>query len=147
MNEALELAKDAYLHGEIPVGAVIYCNSRKEIIARANNIVERANLPTKHAEIVAIEQACEFLADKALINCDLYVTLEPCLMCASAIAYARVKRLYYIAPNYNLGAVETYMQYFTQSNCHHRLEIYPMHDTTYAGYEKMLNEFFAHLRK
>jgi tRNA(Arg) A34 adenosine deaminase TadA len=106
----------------VPVGAVIVRDGR--VIAAAGNRPREAHDPTAHAEVLAIRRACEVLADERLTGCDLYVTLEPCTMCAAAIAFARIRRLYFGAPDPKGGAVEHGVRFFQQPTCHHAPEVY-----------------------
>lgn len=122
MEEALRLARDAAARGEVPVGAVIVRDG--EIIARGANRPLEKHDPCAHAEIEAIRAAAAYLGQDRLNDCDLWVTLEPCAMCAGAIAHARIKRLYFGATDAKGGAVEHGPQLFSQSTIHHRPEIY-----------------------
>lgn len=122
MSSALTLAAQAAESGEVPVGAVVVCEGK--IIASTHNLVESTNDPTAHAEILAIRKAAEVLVSPRLVNCDLYVTLEPCAMCAQAISFARIRRLYFGAYDPKGGGVENGARIFTQTTCHHKPEIY-----------------------
>ena len=122
MRRALDAARDAALAGEVPVGAVVVKDG--VIIAVAANAPRTLSDPTAHAEIQAIRSAALVLGSDRLEGCDLWVTLEPCAMCAGAIAHARIARLYYGAPDAKGGAVEHGPRLFTQATCHHRPEIY-----------------------
>ncbi len=122
MEEAIELAKEAARQGEVPVGAVVVLEG--QIIARAHNLVESSRDPTAHAEILALRQAAQILKVSRLGGCDLYVTLEPCTMCASAIAHARIKRVYYGAYDPKGGAVDHGVRFFTQPTCFHHPEVF-----------------------
>ncbi|NJM51093.1 MAG: nucleoside deaminase [Sphingomonadales bacterium] len=122
MDEALRLARQAAEAGEVPVGAVIVKNG--EIVGRGANRPMAAHDPTAHAEIAAIRDAAQALGSDRLIGCDLWVTLEPCAMCAGAIAHARIGRLYYGADDAKGGAVAHGPKLFTQPTIHHRPEIY-----------------------
>lgn len=122
MQMALEEAQAAAAAGEVPVGAVIVA-SDGQVLARARNAMRRDNDPTAHAEIAAIRVACEKLGNERLTDCDLYVTLEPCPMCAGAIAEARLRRLYYGAADVKGGAVDHGVALFAQSSCHHAPEV------------------------
>ena len=113
-------ARDA---GEVPVGAVIVDGTSGEVIAAAHNLTETGNDPTAHAEILAIRAAALKLKSPRLITCDLYVTLEPCAMCAAAIAHARLRRLYFSAYDPKGGGVEHGARFFHQPTCHHRPEV------------------------
>ncbi|PCJ29711.1 MAG: tRNA-specific adenosine deaminase [Rickettsiales bacterium] len=145
MRAALIEAEKAYAAGEIPVGCVIVCKDTGQIIARAHNIMQKNNNPNMHAEIIAINHACGQLGNKSLSNCDLYVTLEPCTMCASAISNARLACLYYGASDPKQGAVEHGVRFYTSNSCFHRPEIY------YGLYceesEELMKGFFSQLRK
>src|SRR5688572_13160063 len=116
-----ELARD---RGEVPIGAVVV-SAGGEILAQAGNRALQLNDPTAHAELLAIRAACARLGSERLIGCDLYVTLEPCPMCAAAISFARVRRLYYGASDPKSGGVEHGPRIFNQPTCHHAPEIYP----------------------
>lgn len=121
MRRALDIARRAASSGEVPVGAVVVRDG--EVIATAANATRSGNDPTAHAEIVAIRAACAALGTDRLTNCDLWVTLEPCAMCAGAIAHARVARLYYAAPDPKGGGVEHGARVFAHQTCHHRPDI------------------------
>ncbi len=123
MDAALDEARAAAARGEVPVGAVIV-NGAGTIIARAGNRTRAWNDPTAHAEIVAIRAACATLASERLPECDLYVTLEPCPMCAAAISFSRIRRLYFGALDAKGGAVESGPRLFNQPVCHHAPEVY-----------------------
>lgn len=123
MRAALDAARDAAAAGEVPVGAVIVQAGR--IVAQAGNAPRRLTDPTAHAEIRVIREAASRLGRDRLEDCDLWVTLEPCAMCAGAIAHARIARLYYAAPDPKGGAVEHGPRFFAQPTCHHRPELYP----------------------
>ncbi len=122
MRRALDAARDAALAGEVPVGAVVIRDG--QVIAAAGNAPRRLNDPTAHAEMLAIREAARVLGRDRLEDCDLWVTLEPCAMCAGAIAHARIARLYYAAPDAKGGAVEHGPRFFGQPTCHHRPEVY-----------------------
>ena len=124
MITALEHALYAHVSGEVPVGAVIVQRSSGQIISSGYNQVETDNSPLRHAEIIAIEMACKELKTKNLSECDLYVTLEPCTMCTSAISHSRIGRLFYGASDVKQGAVEHGVRFFTQTTCMHRPEVY-----------------------
>lgn len=123
MQQALALARDAEALGEVPIGAVIVQNG--EIVAAAHNETRTTNDPTAHAELLAIRRAAALLGAERLNGCDLWVTLEPCAMCAGAIAHARVARLYYAAGDPKGGGVEHGARVFDQPTCHHRPSVYP----------------------
>lgn len=122
MAEALEEAEAAGKRGEVPVGAVIV--GRGEILARAGNRTLELKDPTAHAEILAIRAACARLGTERLMDCDIHVTLEPCAMCAAAISFARLRRLYWAADDAKGGAVEHGARFFAQPTCHHAPECY-----------------------
>lgn len=121
MRQALALAAAAAERGEVPVGAVIVREGRA--IATGANETRIGNDPTAHAEIVAIRAACAALGTDRLTDCELWVTLEPCAMCAGAIAHARIARLCYAAPDPKGGGVEHGARVFAQATCHHRPEV------------------------
>lgn len=123
MALALQAARDAAAAGEVPVGAVVVRGDA--VIAVAGNATRLPPDPTGHAELRAIRMAAEALGDDRLTGCDLYVTLEPCAMCAGAIAHARIARLYYGASDPKGGAVEHGARVFDQPQCLHRPEVYP----------------------
>lgn len=122
MLDALDAAFEAGEKGDVPVGAVIVKDGK--IIATASNRVERDTDPTAHAELLVIRQAAKALGDVRLVDCDLYVTLEPCAMCAQALAHARVRRLYFGAYDPKGGGVEHGAKIFERSTCHHKPEVY-----------------------
>src|SRR5258705_2495584 len=122
MDLALKAAQNAGKAGEVPIGCVIVLNG--EVIATAGNRTLTDRDPTAHAEILAIRQAAEVVGSERLVDCDLYVTLEPCTMCAAAISFARIRRLYYGAPDPKGGAVESGVRFFSAATCHHGPELY-----------------------
>lgn len=142
MALALEEARLAAARGEVPVGAVVVRRGR--ILARAGNRTRELADPTAHAEILAIRAACQTLDDERLTGCDLYVTLEPCPMCAAAISFARIRRLYFGAADPKGGAVEHGVRLYSDPTCHHRPEVYG----GIAGSEaaEMLRDFFRDRR-
>lgn len=142
MRRALDIARQAARVGEVPVGAVIM--RRGELVATGGNNTRCENDPTAHAEIVAIRAACAKLGTDRLTDCDLWVTLEPCAMCAGAIAHARIARLYYAASDPKGGGVEHGARVFSHQTCNHRPDI-----TTGLGEAEsavMLRRFFAEKR-
>lgn len=140
MGMALTEAEAAARAGEVPVGAVIV-GPTGAVLARAHNRMRGHHDPTAHAEITAIRAACAALGNERLTGCDLYVTLEPCPMCAGAIAEARLARLYYGAADMKGGAVDNGIALFAQASCHHRPEIYGgLRETDCAA---LLRDFFA----
>ncbi|GJD30698.1 tRNA-specific adenosine deaminase [Methylobacterium adhaesivum] len=122
LSAAFDAARRAALAGEVPVGAVVVQDGRT--IATAHNRPRALKDPTAHAEILAIRAACQILGDERLTGCDLYVTLEPCAMCAGAIAFARIRRLYFGAYDPKGGGVEHGPRVFNQPTCHHAPEVY-----------------------
>jgi tRNA(adenine34) deaminase len=122
MDLALAEAEAARDLGEVPIGAVIV-GPDGEVLARAGNRTLGMHDPTAHAELLAIRQACAELGSERLVDCDLYVTLEPCAMCAAAISFARIRRLYFGAPDPKGGAVEHGPRFFAQPTCHHAPEL------------------------
>jgi tRNA(adenine34) deaminase len=138
MDQALEQAKKAETMGEVPIGCVIVRDGA--VLAAAGNRTLTDRDPTAHAEILAIRAAAEALGSERLVNCDLYVTLEPCTMCAAAISFARIRRLYYGAADPKGGAVDSGVHFFAQPTCHHAPEVYSsVGESEAAG---MLREFF-----
>jgi len=123
MQLALEEARAAAARGEVPVGCVIVRNG--EVVARAGNRTLADKDPTGHAELIAIRAAAKALGSERLVDCDLYVTLEPCPMCAQAISFARLRRVYWGAPDPKGGGIEHGPRIFDQPTCHHRPELYP----------------------
>ena len=142
MRLALDLARAAGEAGEVPVGAVIMRG--EDVIATSANAMRAAFDPTAHAEMVAIRAAAAALSNERLADCDLWVTLEPCAMCAGAIAHARIGRLYYAAPDPKGGAVAHGPRLFQQPTCHHRPEVYCGIGEAEAA--EMLRGFFAERR-
>jgi len=140
MELALAEAEAAAARGEVPVGAVIVSADGK-VLAQEGNRPRELNDPTAHAEILAIRAACAALASERLEGCDLYVTLEPCAMCAAAISFARLRRVYYGASDPKGGGVEHGARFFAQATCHHAPEVYGGLDATRAG--DLLKAFFA----
>lgn len=122
MDRALNEASAAAARGEVPVGAVIVLGGK--IIASAGNRTREFNDPTAHAEVLAIRQACTALGSERLTGADLHVTLEPCAMCAAAISFARIARLYFAAADPKGGAVENGVRFFAAQTCHHAPEVY-----------------------
>jgi len=122
MELALAEARSAGERGEVPIGAVLVLDNR--VVAKAGNRTRELNDVTAHAEIVAIRLACEDLGQERLAGADLYVTLEPCTMCAAAISFARIRRLYYGAADPKGGAVDSGVRFFASSTCHHAPEVY-----------------------
>ncbi|WP_289032482.1 nucleoside deaminase [uncultured Roseibium sp.] len=142
MDLALEEAQKAAARGEVPVGAVLVHEG--EILARDGNRTLEYSDPTAHAEVLVIRQACQKLESQRLPDCDLYVTLEPCPMCAAAISFARIRRLYYGAADEKGGAVDHGTRFFCQPTCHHMPEVYSgISERAAAG---LLKDFFQSKR-
>jgi tRNA(Arg) A34 adenosine deaminase TadA len=143
MSLALAEAKAAGVRGEVPVGAVIV-SGEGAVLAVAGNRTRELNDPTAHAEILAIRTACAAVADERLVGCSLYVTLEPCPMCATAVSFARLKRLYYAASDPKGGGIEQGARVFSQPTCHHVPEVYPA--LAEAEASALLKDFFVNRR-
>ncbi len=139
MLRALSEAEAAAARGEVPVGAVIAGPDGALLAAAGNRTRELAD-PTSHAEMLVIRAACAALGMERLTGCDLYVTLEPCPMCATAISFARIRRLYYGAFDPKGGGVENGPRIFAQSTCHHAPEVYP--GIAEADASRLLKAFF-----
>jgi tRNA(adenine34) deaminase len=138
MDLALDLARAAGEAGEVPVGCVVVRGG--EVVARAANRTLADRDPTGHAEMLAIREAARALGSERLTDCDVYVTLEPCAMCAGAISFARIRRLYYGAGDPKGGAVDNGVRFFAQPSCHHRPEVYGGIGESEAG--ALLKDFF-----
>ncbi len=143
MQIAMEEARAAGARGEVPIGAVI--TRKNQIIARAGNRTREINDPTAHAEVLAIRMACEVLQNERLGECDLYVTLEPCAMCAAAISFARIRRLYYASSDPKGGGVEYGPRFYSQPTCHHAPDVYS--GIGEAEATALLRDFFKEKRK
>jgi tRNA(adenine34) deaminase len=122
MDLALKAAKTAEKSGEVPIGCVIVRDN--EVVATAGNRTLTDRDSTGHAELIAIRQAAAAIGSERLVDCDLYVTLEPCTMCAAAISFARIRRLYYGAADLKGGAVDSGVRFFASPTCHHAPEVY-----------------------
>jgi tRNA(adenine34) deaminase len=142
MDMALDEARAAGERGEVPIGCVLVHEGA--IIARAGNRTIADRDPTAHAEILAIRHAASVLGSERLEGCDLYVTLEPCAMCAGAVAFARIRRLYYGAADPKGGAVDNGVKFFASPTCHHRPEVYSGLAEAEAG--ALLRKFFRERR-
>ncbi|WP_451992884.1 nucleoside deaminase [Azospirillum argentinense] len=140
MDIAFDEAEAAASRGEVPVGAVLVDPATGAVLARAGNRTEELNDPTAHAEVLAIRAACAALGEPRLPGLDLYVTLEPCALCAAAISFARLRRVYFGAYDPKGGGVEHGPRFYHQPTCHHAPDIYGGIDETRAG--EMLREFF-----
>ena len=138
MDLALKAAENARKSGEVPIGCVIVLDNK--VIATAANRTLSDRDPTAHAEILAIRQATAVVGSERLIDCDLYVTLEPCTMCAGAVSLARIRRLYYGAADPKGGAVDSGVRFVAQPTCHHAPEVYPSVGETEAA--TLLRDFF-----
>jgi len=143
MERALAQAQAAAERGEVPIGAVVV-GPDGAVLAEAGNRTEGDRDPTAHAELLAIRAASAKLGAPRLVECDLYVTLEPCPMCAQAISFARIRRLYYGASDPKGGGVDHGPRIFSQPTCHHRPEVYPGLSEQRAA--DMLREFFKERR-
>jgi len=139
MQMALAEARAAAARGEVPVGCVIM--RAGEVVARAGNRTLADKDPTAHAELLAIRAAALALGSERLTDCDLYVTLEPCAMCAAAMSFARIRRLYFGAADPKGGAVENGVRFFASSTCHHRPEVYGGINESESAV--LLRDFFA----
>jgi len=143
MEMALEEARAAGERGEVPIGAVVVLDGA--VFGRSGNRTRERNDVTAHAEIAAIRMACEALGQERLTGADLYVSLEPCTMCAAAISFARVRRLYYGAEDPKGGAVDNGVRFYAQPTCHHAPEVYSGLNETEAA--DILRTFFAGKRE
>jgi tRNA(adenine34) deaminase len=142
MDIALDEARAAVAAGEVPVGCVIVRDG--EVIAQAYNRTLADRDPTAHCEMLAIRRAADVLVSERLTDCDLYVTLEPCAMCAAAISFARIRRLYYGATDVKGGAVENGVRFYASPTCHHRPEVYG--GIAEAEAAALLKDFFRERR-
>jgi len=144
MKIALDEARLAAARGEVPIGAVLVDGISGDIIARAGNRCEEDHDVTAHAEILVLRQAGNLRNSSRLIDCDLYVTLEPCTMCATAISFARVRRLYFGAYDPKGGGVDHGACFYNQPTCHHKPEVYGgLRESECGG---LLKAFFENLR-
>lgn len=144
MTQVLNLARRAGDAGDVPVGAVIVCDGK--IIARGENLVQRKQNPTLHAEIVAINRACKKLGTKFLDDCDIYVSLEPCAMCATAISFARIRNIYFAATDAKGGGITANARVFENDKHLWHPNIIQMPEYADASAE-LLRGFFARRRK
>ena len=140
---AFEQAKAAALRGEVPVGAVVV-DAQGNILGQGGNQTLADKDVTAHAEIMAIRDAAKSLKSERLPSCDLYVTLEPCAMCAAAISFARIRRVYFAAGDEKMGAVENGPRFFNQPTCHHRPQVYS--GIGEAEAQDLLKSFFSQRR-
>ena len=143
MNVALDEAAKAFERGEVPIGAVIVENFGN-IVARAGNETRARLDPSAHAEVLAIREACTILKTERLVNCDMYVTLEPCAMCAALIANARIRRIYFAASDPKSGGIQQGARIFDRKQTHHVPEIYSGIGEEKAA--KLLRNFFSKKR-
>jgi cytosine deaminase len=143
MEMALEEARAAGERGEVPIGAIVVLDGT--VVGRSGNRTRELNDVTAHAEVAAIRMACEALGQERLTGADLYVSLEPCTMCAAAISFARIRRLYYGAEDPKGGAVESGVRFYAQPTCHHAPEVYSGLNETEAA--DILRTFFAGKRE
>ena len=142
MDQALAQARAAAAEGEVPVGCVVVRDG--EVVARARNRTLADHDPTAHAEMLALRAAAAALGTERLTACDVYVTLEPCTMCAGALSFARIRRLYYGATDPKSGAVDSGVRFFASSTCHHRPDVYGGISEQEAA--ELLRDFFVALR-
>jgi tRNA(Arg) A34 adenosine deaminase TadA len=144
MELALAEAAEAALREEVPVAAIVVDPQARQILSIASNRTEELADATAHAEILALQEAAKTFGGARLFGCDLYVTLEPCPMCAGAISLARIRRLYFGAPDPKSGGIEHGPRIFDQKTCHHRPEVYGGIDEVRAG--RILSDFFRERR-
>ena len=144
MKLAIEEAKVAQIHGEVPVGAIII-NAEKKVISCGRNMNRELNDPTAHAEIIALRRACELLGSPKLHGCSIYVTLEPCPMCASAISIAHIENLFYGASDPKSGGVENGPRIFSHKQTHFQVNIFQ--GFCEAEISTLMDDFFSSLRK
>lgn len=141
MAAAMEEAKQAAARGEVPIGAVLVDSATGAIVAKAGNATREMNDPTAHAEILVIREQCSRIGAQRIPEYDLYVTLEPCAMCAAAIAFARIRRLVFAAPDPKGGGVLHGGRFFEQPTCHHKISV--DHGPLAEESAVLLREFFA----
>lgn len=144
MDIALEEARAAGLRGEVPVGAVVVDGTSGEVLAKAGNACEELADVSAHAEILALKLAAEKFGSPRLTGCDLYVTLEPCPMCATAISFARIRRLYFGAYDEKGGGVDNGPRIYAHPTCHHKPEVYGGMDEVASA--ELLKDFFKERR-
>lgn len=143
MKRALQEAKSAASRGEVPIGAIIVC--KDEILSAQSNRVIELKDPTAHAELLAIRETCQKIGYERLLECDLYVTLEPCAMCATAISFARIQTLYYGTPDPKGGGVTHGAKVYTHATCHHRPQV--VTGLLQEDCSDLLKSFFQELRQ
>ncbi len=144
MSEALNEAQAAGKRGEVPVGAVVVDGKTGKILARAGNRTEELSDPSAHAELLAIREAAKLMGTPRLPDCDLYVTLEPCPMCATVISFARIRRVYFGAYDPKGGGIEQGPRIFNQPTCHHKPEVYGGIDENICS--NIIKSFFENRR-
>lgn len=144
MTRALELAQIAREQDEVPIGAVVVNPETNEIVAEAHNMSEHGTEATAHAELLAMQEACKKIGQKRLWDMDLYVTLEPCTMCAAAISFMRIRRLYFGAADSKGGAVVSGVKFYEQPTCHHKPEV--ISGVCADGCGQILKDFFKKKR-
>lgn len=147
MDAALAEAEAAAVRGEVPVGAVLVGPDPGEMLASAGNMIIETKDPTAHAEMLVIRSAAKRLGNERLVGATLYVTLEPCAMCAGAISFSRIKRLVYAAADAKGGAIAHGPRFFEQPTCHHRPEIVYLAGDTETKAAILLREFFRARRQ
>lgn len=140
MKQTLILARRAFSHDDVPIGAVIVRDGK--IVARGENQVQKKHNPTLHAEIVAINRACKKLGQKFLDDCDIYVSLEPCAMCATAISFARIKNIYFAARDVKGGGITSNAKIYDSDKHLWKPNVHEMHEYADAS-AQMLRDFFA----
>ncbi len=145
MQRALELAQKAFEQDEVPIGALIVDSETGKIICETHNLSEHSDCCTAHAEILAINEACKKLGTNRLRGLDLYVTLEPCTMCAAAISFARIENLYFGAFDPKGGAIENGVKFFDAPTCHHRPNVHS--GIMQEECSQLLKDFFKNKRK
>jgi len=145
MHRAIELAQQAAQNDEVPVGAIVVNPQTGEIIAEAYNLSEHGTNACEHAEIIAMRMACEKLQSNRLWDMDLYVTLEPCTMCAAAISFMRIRKLFFGAEDIKGGAVVSGVKFYKSTTCHHRPEVYGGICAEKCG--QLLKDFFKSKRQ
>ena len=144
MIEAFHQAELAQRRGEVPIGAVLVDQHTKKILAANGNRTIEMKDPSAHAEMLVIRKGCQVRGSERLEGCDLYVTLEPCPMCATAISYARIRRLYFGAEDEKMGGVMNGPRIFTTTSCHHKPEVFEGMGTARA--KKLMQDFFKKRR-
>ncbi|MCT4574774.1 MAG: nucleoside deaminase [Alphaproteobacteria bacterium] len=144
MIEAIKEAKKAYKKDEVPVGAIIVDKTTNKIVARAHNLVQKKKNASCHAEIIAINKACKKKKSKYLNDCDIYVSLEPCTMCAGAISLAKLNSLHFSTEDKKGGAIKNGVKFFEQKSCHHKIKIYNGEYKEQSS--KLLQDFFKSKR-